>query len=58
MTGFELMTDDQRLEWQELEERSTHSDTMVFTAVDAISLAEYRALAERLAAEYRRDQAE
>lgn len=51
------MTEDQRLEWQDLEERNAHSENMVFTAIDAVNLVEYRALSDRLVIEYHRDHA-
>lgn len=56
MTGYELMTEDQRIEWAKLAEARTHSATMRFTALDAIHLGEYEALAERLEEEYRKEQ--
>ena len=55
MTGYELMTSDQRGEWSDLEERRTHSCTMRFSLLDAAHLAEYEQLATRLEAEYRRE---
>lgn len=48
MTGYELMTDEQRAEWDNLSERAEHRDTMRFTELDAIHLDEYEALAKRL----------
>ena len=57
MKGYDLMTDEQRSEWDNLAERAQHSDTMRFSPVDAEALAEYEALAERLEAECQKDQA-
>lgn len=57
MIGFDLMTEEQRREWSDLEEAHTHSDTMRFTELDAIHLAEYETLAERLETEHRLEQA-
>lgn len=54
MTGYELMTDEQRQEWDDLNERATHQDTMRFTPLDAEHLAEYEALAKRLEDEHRK----
>lgn len=51
MTGLELMTAEQRREWSDLEERFSHAGTMRFSALDAVHLSEYRALALRLEAE-------
>ncbi|MGO3701152.1 hypothetical protein ACTXK7_07335 [Vreelandella alkaliphila] len=42
------MTAEQKEEWASLEERHTHSDTMVFSDLDHAHLREYQALAERL----------
>lgn len=53
MTGYDLMTSEQQREWADLSERQTHSDTMRFTDLDAVHLAEYEALAKRLEAESR-----
>lgn len=47
-SGFDLMTEEQRVEWQNLEERRAHSGTMRFTGIDAVHLNEYRELAKRL----------
>jgi hypothetical protein len=55
MTGYDLMTVEQRHEWENLEERRTHSSTMAFSGLDAAVLAEYEALAGRLKAEYRHE---
>lgn len=55
MTGYDLMTDEQKRDWDDLEERCTHQDTMRFSALDAIHLDEYRALATRLETERRRE---
>lgn len=55
MTGYELLTEEQRCEMDGLSERSAHSDTMVFTALDAGHLTELEALSQRLEAEYRRE---
>lgn len=57
MVGYQLMTEEQRREWDNLEERRTHSDTMRFSALDAVHLREYEALAERLEAEREADKA-
>lgn len=54
MTGYELLTEEQRQEMDFLEERRTHSATMVFTDLDAVHLAEYHALEARLESEYRK----
>lgn len=51
MVGYQLMTEEQRQEWDNLEERRTHSDTMRFSALDAVHLGEYEALAVRIEAE-------
>lgn len=55
MTGYQLLTVEQRQEMDFLEECRTHSATMVFTDLDAIHLAEYHALVVRLESEYRKD---
>lgn len=57
MTGFDLMTDEQKVDWSNLEERFTHSATMRFSSLDALHLREYRELAVRLEEELRRERA-
>lgn len=52
MTGYQLLTDEQRQEMDDLTERATHQDTMRFTALDAENLVAYQALVERLEHEY------
>lgn len=54
MTGYELMTDRQRLEWDLLEEKLTHSDTMRWTPLDSLHLGEYRDLSKRLELEHQK----
>jgi len=53
MTGYQLMTQEQRNEWDCLAEKSTHGASMVFTALDGVNLKEYEALAQRLEEENR-----
>lgn len=52
MTGYELMTPEQRQEWDDLEERRSHSNTMRFTALDEIHRRQFHALAARLEREH------
>lgn len=51
MTGYELLTAEQREEVDDLTERATHSDTMRFSALDASTLKGYEALMTRLEVE-------
>jgi len=55
MRGYELMTQEQRQEWQDLEERATHRDTMRMSPLDCEQLDEYRALSGRLEAEHSKE---
>lgn len=52
LTGYELLTKEQREEMDNLQERCTHQVTMRFTQLDAIHLREYENLCERLEREY------
>lgn len=51
-SGYQLLTDEQRTEMDNLTERSTHSASMRFSELDAIHLSEYENLCARLQAEY------
>lgn len=53
--GYQLMTPEQQREMDDLTERATHRETMRFTALDAIHLAEYEAFCKRLEREYQKD---
>ncbi len=53
MTGYQLMTQEQKSAWDSLAEKATHSASMVFTALDCVHLKEYEALAVRLEQENR-----
>ena len=53
--GYDLMTLEQQLEFGGLMEARFHSDSMRFTELDAIHLAEYQSLADRLEVEFRLD---
>jgi len=52
VTGYELLTKEQREEMDNLQERCTHQSTMRFTPLDAIHLCEYERLCNRLEREY------
>jgi hypothetical protein len=52
MTGYQLLTDQQREEMDNLLERCSHQDTMRFTPLDSIHLCEYERLCARLEREY------
>lgn len=51
-SGYQLLTDEQRSEMDNLTERSVHSANMRFSELDAIHLSEYENLCTRLWAEY------
>ncbi|WP_445766807.1 hypothetical protein [Rheinheimera sp.] len=55
-SGYELLTDEQRAEMDNLSERSFHKDTMRFTALDALHLTEYENLCSRLEIENQKAQ--
>ncbi len=48
VTGYELLTQEQREEMDNLQERCTHRATMRFTPLDSIHLYEYERLCKRL----------
>lgn len=52
MTGYELLTPEQRAEMDNLTERRTHADTSRFSGIDAATLAEFDALTARLRFEW------
>lgn len=56
MDGYQLMSSEQRALWDDLAERREHT-SMRFTALDAATLRELEALAERLEQEYRKEAA-
>ena len=55
MTGYELLTPEQKAEVDNLNEKATHSATMRFTPLDSETLVEYEKLMDRLESEYRKE---
>lgn len=51
-SGYQLLTNEQRAEMDNLSERSVHACTMRFSELDAIHLKEYENLCTRLWAEF------
>ena len=56
MTGYELLTEEQRKEVDNLREKLTHSNTMRFTDLDGYTLAGYNLLMHNLEVERSKEQ--